>query len=516
MQPSLLRRLLSTLPSPAALWAAAKGQPARTADEFSASKLRVPPVPPAIPSAAFGWPLEEIRSARADQIDGHFRRPVQLAVAMRTHGDLYTAYRVRTAPLAALGVEIVPAGQSSMRGASAKAQRVAARAEVLFGEPGPNRGVGLSQATVKTIVGDLANHGIAIGFNAWTDRPDGSGHDLVHKAWPLEFVHYDSTDDQLYTQVDPMMTADERLALDSDPQSSRSKLRPRPFDSYRIPIVHGDGRWTVYRLAGVQPWRTEAALLAAAITWASAAFADRDWNRGSTSHGNTKVLGQLPENRDLQQPVLDDDGKPTGEMRLSDQAEAMMGLLEDFAGLEQPFGLAEAGAKISLLTNTSQMWQVWKELGNRAQQLAALIYTGTTAYLGVQVEGPGVNVEQLMDVGMPIVQGDKAAVELGFHEGVMVPFTARNYGDSSLAPQRLYQLPDVDAQQNRDNAAKNEEAFSRAYAARKGAGILSQAWADEHADRLGVPRVQVPEGHLLPEPAEEPGAGPVSEVRPAA
>jgi hypothetical protein len=490
MQPSLLRRLLSTLPSPAALWAAAKGQPLRTADEFSASKLRVPPVPPAIPSAAFGWPLEDIRSARADQIDGHFRRPVQLAVAMRTHGDLYTAYRVRTAPLAALGVEIVPAGQSSTRGAPAKAQRVAARAEVLFGEPGPNRGAGLSQATVKTIVGDLANHGIAIGYNIWTDRPDGSGHDLVHKAWPLEFVHYDSTDDQLYTQVDPMMTAEERAALEGA-TTERGKRRSRVYDGYRIPINHADGRWTIYRLAGVQPWRTEAALLAAAITWASAAYADRDWNRGSTSHGNTKILGQLPEGTELQQPVLDDDGKPTGEVKLSDQAEAMMDLLEDFAGLEQPFGVAEYGAKISLLTNASQMWQVWKELGSRAQQLAALIYTGTTAYLGVQSEGPGVNVEQLMDVGMPIVQGDKAAQELGFHEGVMVPWTARNYGDSSLAPQRLYQLPDVDAQQNRDNAAKNEEAFSRAYKARQDAGILTQEWADEYADRLGVPRVQL-------------------------
>jgi hypothetical protein len=463
----------------------------RTADEFSASALRVPPVPPAIPSAAFGWPLQDIRDARADQIAGHFKRPVQLAVAMRTHGDLYTAYRVRTAPLAALGVEIVPAGQTAKRGASAKAKRAAARAEVLFGEPGPNRGVGLSQSTVKTIVGDLANHAIAIGYNRWNDKPDGSGHDLVHEAWPLEFCWHNPTYDQLYTSIDPATTTEERAALMGDPagMSERAKRYDWSADGHRIPIIHGDGRWTVYRLAGVQPWRTDAALLAAAITWASAAYADRDWNRGSTSHGNTKILGQLPDGRSLQRAVLDSNKEPTGEVELTDEAQAMMDLLEDFAGLEQPFGIAEFGAKISLLSNSSQMWQVWKELGTRAQQLAALIYTGTTAYLGVQTEGPGVNVEQLMDVGLPIVQADKAAFELGFHEGVMGPWAARNFGDSSLAPTRLYQLPDVDAQQNREHAAKNEEAFTRAYNARQSAGILTQEWADEYADRLGVPRV---------------------------
>lgn len=432
MQPSLLRRLASALSRLPALLAASKAlQPYRSGSEFSAAKLRTVPVPPAVPSAAFGWPLQDIRDARADQIDGRFKRPVQLAVAMRTHGDLFTAYRVRTSPLASLGVEIVPA--EKQRGAA-----VAREAEVLFGEPGPSKGVGLSRETVKTIIGNLANHGVAIGYNAWADRADGSRHDVVHRAWPLEFVEYDSLDDQLYTSLDPAMTAEERKALESESTSPRARLRPSVAYSsyYKIPIVHGDGRWTVYRLSELHPWRTDAALLAAALVWASAAFADRDWNRGSTSHGNPKLWGQLKEGVPLQRPVLDSEGDPTGEVELSEEAQGLLDLLEDLQGLEQPYGVTEAATKITLLANSSDMWQVWKELALRAQQLAALVYTGTTAYLGSQGNAPGVDIAQLMNVSTTVVQADKAAFEQGFHEGVMVPWAARNFGDSSLAPQR--------------------------------------------------------------------------------
>jgi len=488
MQPSLLRRLASALSRIPALLAASKAlQPYRSGSEFSAAKLRTVPVPPAVPSAAFGWPLQDIRDARADQIDGRFRRPVQLAVAMRTHGDLFTAYRVRTSPLASLGVEIVPA--EKQRGAA-----VAREAEVLFGEPGPSKGVGLSRETVKTIIGNLANHGVAIGYNAWADRADGSRHDVVHRAWPLEFVEYDSLDDQLYTSLDPAMTAEERKALESESTSPRARLRPSVAYSsyYKIPIVHGDGRWTVYRLSELHPWRTDAALLAAALVWASAAFADRDWNRGSTSHGNPKLWGQLKEGVPLQRPVLDSEGDPTGEVELSEEAQGLLDLLEDLQGLEQPYGVTEAATKITLLANSSDMWQVWKELALRAQQLAALVYTGTTAYLGSQGNAPGVDIAQLMNVSTTVVQADKAAFEQGFHEGVMVPWAARNFGDSSLAPQRLYLLPDVDAQQNRVNDATNEAAFTAAIKARREAGLMvTQEWVNQLAARLGVETLEL-------------------------
>jgi hypothetical protein len=425
---------------------------------------------------------------------------------MRTHGDLYAAWRVRTAPLSSLAVEIVPAKRG--RGKS-----VAREAVPLFGQPGPNTGVGCTAATVESIIGDLANHAVAIGFNSWSARPDGSRHDIEHKPWPLEFVWYDESDDQLYTSIDAATSQDDRAALAGE-LGERATRRGRVPDLFRIPVNHGDGRWAVYRLSDLLPWRNQACLLPGALTWAAAAYSDRDWNRGSTTHGNTKPVGWMPEHISIQRPVLDDDGKPTGDVELSEEAQALLDLLEDIASLDRPYGIAPFGTKIDLLANPSNMWQVWKELGARAERLAYLIYTGTTAGLGVQTEGPGVNVEQLMDVGLPIVQGDKAAFEIGFHEGVMVPWTAVNHGDSSLAPQRLYQLPDTDAQQNREHTATNEEAFTRAYEGRKAAGILTQAWANEYADRLGVARVQVPPEHLV---AELPGdAAPASGVRPAA
>jgi hypothetical protein len=373
--------------------------------------------------------------------------------------------------------------------------------------------VGFTRATEKSLVSTLADHGVAVGYNAWTARPDGSWHDLVHKPWPLEFVWYNEQDDQLYTTIDALTSHEERVALAGE-LTERARRRGRTVDLHQIPITHGDGRWAVYKLSEQLPWRQDAALLPGALVWAAASYSWADWNSASSSHGNAKPVGWLPPDTPIEQPVLDPITKePTGEVELSEQAQALLDLLQDLASLDRPYGIAAHGTDIKILANPSNMWQVWKELSLAAERLAYLIYTGTTAALGAQGDAPGVDIAQLMDVATTTVQADKAAMEVGFHEGVMVPWTAANHGDSSLAPERLYLMPDTDAQQVRVDAATNEAAFVQAYEARKAAGILTQAWADEYAERLGVSRVQVPAEHLLP---AESSAGPVSEVRPAA
>jgi len=453
--------------------------------------LRVPAFHQSIPSAAFGWSLEDIMSARDEQIAGRFRRPVQLAVAMRTNPDLFTAWKVRVAPLAALAVSLEPAMSPGAKGPSPASQRVAREGEILFGEPGPSRGTAISRGTIKTINGDLANHAIAIGYNTWTARPDGSRHDVVHRPWPLEFVWYREWEDQLYTSVDAMTSQEDRDALAGD-LSERAKRQGKTVDLTSIPITHADGRWTVYRSSDLLPWRHDAALLPGALTWASAAYSSRDWNRGSNSHGNSKIIGRLPEQQPLQVPVLDDAGAPTGEATTSPEALAMLALLEDMASLDMPYGLAQFGSEIEILSNPSRMWEIWKELGLSAAKSAQRIYNGTDGALGATGGAPGVDIAKLFDVASTVIQGDKAAIERGIHEGVIEPWAAINQGDSSLAPQRRYLMPDPDEQQKREHQAANEDAFTTAYQARKSAGILTQPWADEYADRLGVPQVTVP------------------------
>jgi hypothetical protein len=74
------------------------------------------------------------------------------------------------------------------------------------------------------------------------------------------------------------------------------------------PIIHGNGRWVVFKKSELLPHcSADATLLPAALVWPCHAFANRDWRKGSASHGNAKVVGELDENTALDRR----DGNPT-------------------------------------------------------------------------------------------------------------------------------------------------------------------------------------------------------------
>lgn len=436
----------------------------RKSDEFSPARLRRPPRPPALPSAAYSWTLETIMNARDAQIRGQFRTPVQLATSMRTDSALHVARRNRLAPLRCLGVAIKP-GQGPRAGA------IAGEGEALFGADG----IALSRETVASINGDLADHGVAIGYNDWTPRPDGSRVDLVHHVWPLELVTWDAQQRQLYTLVEP----------GTEPNGGRSSLLQ--------PIVHGDGTWVVYQAHELQPWRQDAAILACALVWAAHAFASRDWSRGSASHGNAKVIGELPAGTPLQD--TDDDGN----VSISTEASAFLDLLEDVAGLDVPVGIRPTGAQVEYLMNTSRAWEVWERLITATERAAARMYLGTDGTLGSMGGAPGVDIAELFGVATTVIQGDITAIESGIRTGIIEPWGAVNFGDSAAVPSRKYLITDPDEQRvreeeqkRRDETAKNEAAFCAAVSARRGAGFeVTQQWADKLADELGVERLQL-------------------------
>lgn len=360
----------------------------------------------------YGWDLDAIRNARDMQMLGSFCEPSRLAESMRTDDALFTAYTNRLAPQRCLAVELEAAG--GRRGAS-----IAAEAGMLFGTDG----AGVRAATLGDVSGCLANHGVAFAIVDYVPRDDGSRVDASLRYWPIEHVRWDTLQRGYVTRVD-------QVGAD-------------------VPIAHGDGRWIVFAKHEHEPWKQDACVLPAALVWARHAFAARDWARGSTSHGNAKVVGELPEGV----LIADESGN------LTPEATAFGALLQAIASLEAPVGIRPAGSKTEMITNSSTAWQVWQELMINAEKAAARIYLGTDGTLGSVGGAPGVDIATLFGVATTKIQGDLAAIERGLLEGIIEPWCAINFGDSSLAPLRRYVIPDLDEDATVEARAKRYSAF---------------------------------------------------------
>ncbi len=450
----------------------------RSNAEFDPVRLAAQLRPPRRGEGSGSWGLAEIFAARDLQMAGSFERPARLAEAMRTDDALFVAYENRLAPQRMLSVALRPANDG------ARARAICGEADALFGQ----RGVGIHSDTIADIHGCLVNHGVAFGVNALTPRADGSRVDFEHRMWPIDFVRWDTVDRCFKARVDPQ------------------GQRPVVGSGYQVatmaeePIVHGDGRWVIYQKHEWAPWKQDAAILSASVLWARHAFALRDWAKGSTAHGNAKLVGELPEGM----PLQDANGQ------LTPEAGAFLELLRTLASVDSPYGVRPAGSKTEVLANGSSAWQVWNELASNAERAAARVYLGTDGTLGSRGGAPGVDIESLFGVAVTRVEGDLRAIERGFNTGVIQPWAALNFGDSSLAPERLYLMPDGDEETRRKSATERTTAFGQHLATLAGAGFkVSQDYVDGLARDLGVRTpvlVQVP-AETVPAGAETPTEG---------
>lgn len=435
--------------------ASKKAKRIRTSSEFDVARLRAQlaaPTNSGVPLTS--WSLVDIFAARDDQLRGNFHRPVKMAEVMRTDDALATAFENRLAPQRSIGVEVLPARVGNPRATS-----IAAEAAALFGPDG----VGISPETLGTLHSDLVNHDIAIGYNVATPREDGSRVDFELRAWPLECVRWDSTRRTLLTRVEAGVESVEPLTFGSE-----------------IPIVHGDGRWVVFRRYDIDPWK-HGAILAAALVWARHAYALRDWAKSSVAHGMTKVVGNLPTGVHLQ--TADD----AGNSGLSVEAAAFLEILRGLASDDQPIAIKPDGAGIEFVTNTSTAWQVFKELVANAETAAARVYLGTDGTLGSKGGAPGVDIQALFGVAFTRIEGDLKCIERALLTGVIEPWTAINFGDSTLAPRRRYKLVDEDSDAARASAAVRSTAFYDEIDRAKAAGFaITQEFVDRIAEKHGV------------------------------
>lgn len=451
-----VRRAIETL------GASKRAKVVRERADFDSRELQAVLKSPFIPPAAYSWSLPDIVQARDQQIVGRFRLPARLAESMGTDDALFTARGVRLAPVQSLDVEI-------LAGRGPKADKIADEASALFGL----NGIAISSETVTTIRAHLADHGVAFAAVTWRGRGDGSRIDPQLVAWPIEFVWWHVIQGCYYTQV---------RHLDAEPPDPPTGGLYMPSVATGFmplePIIHGNGRWIVFSKAELLPHRLDAALLPASLVWARHAFANRDWNKGSSAHGNPKVVGELPEGT----PLADAEGALTAE------AAAFLTLVSAVASQESPVGIRPSGSKIDYMTNPSRAWEVWKELAEASERAAARIYLGTDGVLGAQGGAPGVDISQLFGVATSKIQSDLACIAKGLQTGLISPWCAMNFGDDVAAPTRSYVFPDADEMRVREDFGKRNGAFLADVKAAKDAGFtITPEWVAACAAQHGVP-----------------------------
>ncbi len=431
----------------------------RSASEFDLKRLTAlleKPREGGIPVTS--WSLARIFEARDAQMRGDFWLPAKAAESMATDDALQVARENRLDPQRCIDVEMKPAGKG-------RAESIAGEAEALFGK----NGVGLTIETLADVNLCLADHGLSVGCNVTTPRLDGSRVDYEMRYWPLEHVRYDRYDRVLKTRIDPESIADKELT----PQD-RAMYSQVGFGE--VPIIHGDGRWVVFQKHSHEPWKKSAAVLAALLVWARHAYALRDWAKASVAHGNAKMIGEMAEGVRLQE-----DGE------LTKEAAAFLELLAALMSEDSPIGIRPFGSKTDFVANNSTAYQVWLELVNNAEKAAARIYLGTDGILGAQGGAPGVDITALFGVALTKVKGDFDCMERAILTGLIEPWCAVNFGDSTLAPRRRYCLPDPDREATFDAEHKRRLAFFEAIAQAKTNGfVVDQAYVEQLAEKYDV------------------------------
>lgn len=388
------------------------------------------------------WSLEQIYDARNFQMLGEFVVPSRMAEQFRTDDALSVAWEKRLAPQ-----RCIPVHLEAAKGFRGKA--IADEAEALFGV----NGVGIHPEVIGDIHSDLVNHGVAFATNVATPRADGSRVDFELRYWPIEYVRWDPVFRTFKARADPNTV--QPGDLPDDPYNQYGFV-----GGYWIPVIHGDGRWIIFKKHELEPFRKEAAVLPAALVWARHAFAGRDWAKGSKSHGSAKVIGKLPAGVPLQ----------NGE-ELTPEAKAFIALLDAICRSDAPAGIAPAGSEVNFITNNSTAWQVWSELMLNAERAAERIYLGTDATSGPKGNAPGVDIEDLFEVAETKIRGDLMAIERGLDTGLIEPWCAVNFGDSKFAPKRRYCLPSNEKEEVADAYAKRNDAFYKVLVDAKQSGM---------------------------------------------
>jgi hypothetical protein len=387
------------------------------------------------------WPLDAVRSARDAQLAGDFAKAAPLGTAMRLDDAIFTAHYNRTAPIGSLNLAVDSAGTT-------RGDAIAKKAKDM---------VTVDRSVLLSLESTLVLHGVAFGHVEAETLADGEEIAMTIKEWPIEFVKWE-----------------EPLGCYTTSAEGQSE---------RVQIVHGDGEWIVFAKQDTLPHQHEACILPGALIFAAHLDAVRAWNASSTSHGQAKLIGELPEGVPLQDPDQD---------TLSPEASAFLAMLSDVISGESGAGIRPAGSKTDFVANGSSAWQVFSELAMNREKAAARVWLGNDGVLGSVGGAPGVDIATLFGVATTKVQGDVDAIEKGLYEGLYVPWTAVNFGEARLAPRLRFEIPDADAAQKNEQKQAARAAFFEALdLLKKNNMVVDQDVVDALAEEYGIDAPQL-------------------------
>ncbi len=385
-----------------------------------------------------GWNVSTVRGA----IDAHdtgssFVLSGGLAVVASRYPWIFAALRQRKAPPLGLSREVYGGDSGSALRAKQGFSRVARAIERLHGD----------------IFDGHAQLGFQVLQHVWRPSADASTIEPTTKLWPSSCVW-----------LNPRSGGLESITTEG-----------------RIPIIDGDGHWTIIG-AGQRPF-LNGAVRAYGENWAGARYAQRDEEALSAYLGRLCPIGILPA------AILPN----------TPEGDAFDAAVKDL-GEAQSGAVFPTGSQITTLPNVDAgAAQLFAGLLERRGRACAMVILGTDGT--ISKGSPGVYTSPLFgEVAFAVVREDTAHAGAGISRLGAV-YGAVNYGLSEEeSPGYRWLLPDPTEADRRKALAEADLALAATLTAWKAAGIeITPERANALAKRYGADPVALAAGGKRPE-----------------
>lgn len=376
------------------------------------------------------WTVERIRCHRDGHQNGRIFMGKRLARFFKRDSNVVGALGQRVAPWLGCPHEL-------------KGGSEAARAELtpMLAEGGTV----LTAATRRDAAEDLALCGMAVQQTTWVPRVGGTRWDPIVSIWDLEAT--DTVCGQL-------------VAITRDG---------------RVPINHGDGKWTVIRTNELHTWES-GGVVSLALHVASRSRNIIDRTAAGQAVGHPKLHGELPEKVAVNSPE-----------GLGFEA----ALAKLWGGVKHI--VAPNGAKVNKLEFSGTGWQIFRD-GPKMDK--SDIFLALTGQDGSAANEGGSYTKALILEGVLFawVEADTIAGSYGYTQGLLRPWAVINRGDASEAPAIRWPLPDLKQQAILDALVKRHTDFASIVQAYKAAGAtITPVWIKKTSAALGI---EVPEWQM--------------------